>query len=399
MRYSFRRYLRPVVTLTLALFTLPAFAIDLLELPAVQSKAASRTILLDIARRDENSFVAVGTFGVAIVSEDNGASWKQASVPASVTLTSVHFPTPKLGWAVGHDGLVLHSSDGGMNWEKQLDGYELNEQILQVAERIVENTRSELEALQADENADEYAIEDAEFMLEEAEFMLEGAMDDTEAGPVRPLLDVWFKNESEGIIAGSYGMLLLTSDGGQNWSLESDRMENPEAFHLNHIQPAPDGSIFIAGESGFVFRSRDGGASWDSLEPGYEGSYFGLVISPQAENSYELLVYGLQGNAYRSTDQGDNWEQVDNDSRATLMTGVHLSDSSLILAGAGGAILRREAGQSALQRVDNDDTRVISGLIESDDGSLILVGLGGIRKVGPDGMPLNAGNETQGAAQ
>ncbi|NNJ65563.1 MAG: photosystem I reaction center subunit IV, partial [Xanthomonadales bacterium] len=190
----------------------PTHAVDLLELPAIQSEAASRSLLLDATARGEGALVAVGSFGVIIKSEDSGATWTQASVPASVTLTAVDFPTPEKGWAVGHDGLIIHSDDGGKTWRKQLDGHQLNEQVVAVAERIVEQVRQEFEALQAEEEPDEYALEDAEFMLEEAEFALEGAMDDTAAGPVRPLLDVWFRNEREGFVLGSYGMLIVTED-------------------------------------------------------------------------------------------------------------------------------------------------------------------------------------------
>ena len=41
------------------------------------------------------------------------------------------------------------------------------------------------------------------------------------------------------------GMLLLTRDGGETWVLESDRMDNAEAFHLNRIKVAPDGAIYF----------------------------------------------------------------------------------------------------------------------------------------------------------
>ena len=243
MKVIFKR-ISIFTSLFLALiFMAPAHAIDLLELPAVKSGAASRTLLLDITTKGEGSYVAVGTFGVIIISEDDGETWEQAQVPASVTLTSVFFPTPELGWAVGHDGLILHSSDGGRNWVKQLDGHELNDQIMEVAERIVTNSREELEALQADETADEYDIEDAEFMLEEAEFALEGAMDDTDAGPVRPLLDVWFRNEREGMVAGSYGMLLLTQDGGKTWRLESDRMRKLSTSIVSRPHPTAPCSL------------------------------------------------------------------------------------------------------------------------------------------------------------
>ena len=95
----------------------PAFAVDLLELPAVQTGQATQALLLDVTPRGANGFVAVGEYGVIIVSEDGGESWTQAQVPASVALTGVHFPTAESGWAVGHDGLILHSGDGGHSWQ------------------------------------------------------------------------------------------------------------------------------------------------------------------------------------------------------------------------------------------------------------------------------------------
>jgi len=383
-----------LVAAVLALAT-PVSAIDLLELPAIQSGAASRALLLDVAARGDKSFAAVGTHGVIIVSDDDGASWTQAAVPVSVALTGVYFPTADSGWAVGHDGLILHSSDGGMSWEKQLDGHQLNEQIMSVAERIVAQVRAELEQLQADETADEYAIEDAEFMLEEAEFMLEGAMDDTEAGPVRPLLDVWFLNEREGFVVGSYGMLLHTTDGGLNWKLVSERMDNAEAFHLNQIVLAPDGNLYIAGESGFVYRSADGGQSWDSLEPGYDGSFYGIVVVPNGSDDYELLTYGLRGNLFRSTDKGETWEAIDSGTTVTLMNGAYFSDGTVFLVGQGGTILTRPASQQSFTPAQNPDKRPILGLVQLGNGNVLLAGWGGVRKTDVNGLPIATSSDEQ----
>jgi photosystem II stability/assembly factor-like uncharacterized protein len=387
--------LRSLIAATAIGFTAPAFAIDLLELPAVQSNAASRALLLDVVSRGEGSLAAAGTFGVIIISEDNGQSWTQATVPASVALTGIHFPTPELGWAVGHDGLILHSSDGGLNWEKQLDGHQLNEQIMAVAERIVEQQRAQLEALQAEEEPDEYAIEDAEFMLDEAEFMLEGAMDDTSAGPVRPLLDVWFQDENTGFVLGSYGMLLYTDNGGQTWELVSDNMDNPEAFHLNQIVPAPDGNLFIAGEYGYVYRSTDGGHSWDSLQPGYEGSFYGLVVVRDEAGGYELLAYGLRGNLFSSTDKGETWAPLDSGTTITLMSGALLSDGTVFLAGHGGVILTRAPGEQTFKTANNPDRRPISGLEQAGNGNVLLVGFGGVRKADASGAPVTTPSQNQ----
>jgi photosystem II stability/assembly factor-like uncharacterized protein len=383
--------LRALLAFAVLGFSAPASAIDLLELPAVQSGAASRALLLDITSLGEESLAAVGTYGVIIVSGDGGSSWDQASVPASVTLTGVHFPTAEKGWAVGHDGLILHSADGGKTWQKQLDGHQLNEQIMAVAERIVEQVRGELEALQAQEDADEYDVEDAEFMLEEAEFMLEGALDDTSAGPVRPLLD----NENEGFAVGSYGMLLHTINGGQDWELVSDRMDNAEAFHLNQIVPAPDGALFIAGEAGFVYRSSDGGQTWDSLEPGYEGSFYGIVVAPNGAAGYELLAYGLRGNLFSSNDRGESWNPVESGTAVTLMSGALLNDGTVYLAGQGGNIMTRPSGENAFRAANNPDRRPISGIEQLATGEVMLVGLGGVRKTDQNGEPLASANEQQ----
>lgn len=371
------------------------FAIDLLETPAVISGSASRALLLDVAPRSDNSFAAVGLYGVIIISTDDGESWDQASVPASVALTGVHFPTPDSGWAVGHDGLILHSGDGGKTWQKQLDGYQLNEQIIVVAERIVEQFRNDLEMLEEEEEPDEYAIEEAEFMLEEAEFMLEGAMDDTSAGPVRPLLDVWFRDDKEGFVAGSYGMLLHTVDGGQTWTLVSDRMDNVGAFHLNQIVPAPDGKIYIAGESGYVYRSTDGGENWDTLEPGYEGSFYGIVIAKTEAGGYEILAYGLRGNLFSSMDFGETWRAVDSGTQVTLMSGTQLADGTVLLGSQSGSILVRQPGSTAFSPAGNTDRRVIVGMEQLGNGNVLLVGLGGIRKVNAAGEPLAAPTNDQ----
>lgn len=383
------------VALAVAGVFAPVHAIDLLEMPAVQSGAASRTLLLDVTPRGDDSFVAVGTYGVIIETNDNGASWVQAEVPASVALTGAYFPTPESGWAVGHDGLILHSVDGGRTWQKQLDGYQLNEQIIAVAKRIVAQYRGELEAIEAEEEPDEAALEDAEFMLEEAEFMLEGAMDDAEAGPVRPLLDVWFRNEQEGFVVGSYGMLLHTADGGQTWDLVSDRMDNAEAFHLNQIVSAPDGTLYIAGEAGFIYRSLDGGLSWDTLEPGYEGSFYGIVVAPISPDEYELLAYGLRGNLFRSTDKGETWEHLDSGTAVTLMSGTRLQDGTVLLGGQGGLILVRAPNATKFTPAGNPNRQSIAAMAAMGDGRVLVAGLGGVRITDDAGLPVSADTTDQ----
>ena len=82
---------------------------------------ATESLLLDIDRAGSR-LVVVGERGHILYSDDTGDTWQQAKVPTRQMLTAVHFPSPKLGWAVGHDGLVLATVDGGEHWVLQRDG-------------------------------------------------------------------------------------------------------------------------------------------------------------------------------------------------------------------------------------------------------------------------------------
>ena len=62
-----------------------------------------------------------------------GKTWTQAEhVPVRSTLLDIDFaPDNELeGWAVGHEGVILHTSDGGKTWELQYDGLRYGEEGL-----------------------------------------------------------------------------------------------------------------------------------------------------------------------------------------------------------------------------------------------------------------------------
>ena len=78
--------------------------VDLLQIPAIPSVNATRSLILDVERVGKNLFAA-GEFGQILKSEDNGKTWTAGKVPVSITLTSVAFANDAVGYAVGHDGV------------------------------------------------------------------------------------------------------------------------------------------------------------------------------------------------------------------------------------------------------------------------------------------------------
>ncbi|MGI9292918.1 MAG: WD40/YVTN/BNR-like repeat-containing protein, partial [Pseudomonadales bacterium] len=194
--------------------------------------------------------VAVGERGHIVYSDNNGESWTQARVPTTVMLTRLFFIAPETGWAVGHDGNILVTSDGGVDWEMQRHGLsaqeDINEKNLGRAKERVKDLKADLKkATGAD------AELELQEQLDEAEFALEDARDimqDTVYPP--PLMDVWFSNEEQGFASGAYGTLLYTTNSGRKWLDWSHKVDNPEQLHLNGIAGDGDGKLCIASEWG-----------------------------------------------------------------------------------------------------------------------------------------------------
>lgn len=357
---SLFRYSLPSIIALCAAMLLPAPGLaeerlvvaDVLETPATQSRHAQRSLQLAVTQAGQR-LVAVGERGIVQLSDDEGRSWRQAShVPVSVTLTDVEFVSAERGWAVGHSGVLLSSTDGGENWSLVMDGNQAAQIVLQGAQQQLAN-----------------GAEGAERAVRSAEYLVAD-------GPDKPFLDVTFASPSRGYLIGAYGLALETRDGGQSWQSLVERIPNPRGNHLYQMQIRGQ-EIVIAGEQGVLFRSLDGGQSFSQLSAPYAGTFFG-VLGLQGDG---LLVYGLQGNAWRSTDGGGSWQQVDVGQSASLAAGLRLSDGTLLLADESGRLLhgRQDASRFAALAVQSPAS--ITDLLQTADGALVLAGVRGMQRI------------------
>lgn len=320
-----------------ALGAAPAQAADVAESvqPAIMSDLAAHTLLVDAAVAGDR-LVAVGSRGHIVYSDDQGKSWVQANVPVRQLLTSVYFADDKNGWAVGHDSLILHTSDAGANWEMQYRDPELDQPV----------------------------DPDGPSLLE------------------RPLMDVWFKNARTGFAVGAYGTFLRTDDGGKTWEDRSFDIDNPDGFHYNAITAVKDAGLMLAGEMGTLYRSPDFGDTWETLtDLPYDGSWFGASGTNQAN---VVLVWGLRGNMFRSVDFGTSWEQVElltpnnGPLEATLLGGGLSGDGKLVVVGAGGVVLSSNDGGNSFDVMTRPDRIALASAKALADGELLLVGQHGV---------------------
>ncbi len=355
-----------------------AFAIaDVLETPARPTELAPDNLLNDVERAGDR-LVAVGERGHIIYSDDEGASWTQAEVPVSVTLTGVDFGSETHGWAVGHSGVVLHSDDAGESWSVQLTGVRAAELAIESQKEAIAAMEERVETAPEDEKSDlEWALDDLYFTLENMEA-------DLDVGPVNPFLDVWFENQDHGFALGAYGLFFRTQDGGESWQDWSPKLDNPQKFHLNALTQIGGGALVMVGEAGQIHVSVDQGETWERRESPYPGSLFGVVGTGRVN---EVLAFGLRGTLMFSSDLGKSWSMVTTGSTATLNDGASQKDR-IILVGNGGAVLTSGNGGDTFREYLRDDRQGVMSVVPVSGTDLLLVGEGGAQKADAKGKNL-----------
>jgi len=190
-----------------------------------------RSLLNDIFFLDQNTGWTVGG-DLAFYTTDGGATWNPATVPAladGLQLNGVHFSDATHGLAVGGDpgeegdewtdpvppssGFILRSDDGGHSWQMVTDGY----------------AGSLLRVWAADgQNAWAVGGGEAGLILNSSDG---GSSWDQQTvpsggyGPADYVADVAFVDSQVGYAVGNIGegtpMVLITEDGGANWSVDA----------------------------------------------------------------------------------------------------------------------------------------------------------------------------------
>lgn len=337
---------------------------DRLERPARLSPLAAKSLFTDIQPLADG-VVMVGESGHILLAGAQQAP-HQAQVPVDLLLTAVHFVDAQQGWAVGHDGVILHSADGGQNWQKQLDGNAINPLMLAAAEAEVARFEQASAAAPDDE-----ALSTA---LDNALFALDDAKAGSAAGPSRPLLDIWFRDAREGWAVGAYGILLHSTDGGQTWAYLPG-LDNPDRLHLNSVLGLADGSLLVAGEGGRLYRSPDLGRHWEATQSITAGSLYKLLeLAPDGQ----LLALGFGGTLLSSQDSGRSWQSIKLPVQASLYGGSLLADGSLLLTGQAGVLLHSQDRQHF--KVWQAPAKAAwLGVAETVPGQLTLIGRNGLR--------------------
>jgi len=312
-------------------------AADVLNTPAMMTSRWSTLLQLSVARAGKR-IVSVGERGVILLSDDDGKSWRQAKTPVSTTLTRVIFPGEKIGWAVGHYGVILKSIDGGESWTTQFDGKE----AIRLA--TAKGTAS----------------------LGETQPPIDGAEN--------PLLALYFIDEKEGFVAGAFGAIFKTEDGGAHWISLAGKLGEHNDKHIYDIKNL-NGILFLVGEQGEVLESPDRGKTFVKVTSPSKGTYFGAVTSGTA-----LIAFGLKGNAFISENTGKTWQNIkQNDTSVTA--GLRLTNGNIVLGNEAGQLFKSIDNGKKFVMMAVKNTAPISDLVEASDGGIIRSGPRGVSRI------------------
>ena len=262
--------------------------------------------------------LTAGAMGEILYSDDKGAHWSPAKLnqDRQALIVSMAFaPDKKLGFAVGHEGWILRTKDGGSSWEE------------------------------------------VAFSKENGE----------------PLMSIARLPSGDWITVGAFGRALESKDGGQTWQALALPAE-VEDKHLNRIVSSADQQHWlIVGERGLVIKSDDAGATWQ-IEPAfYNGSFYNAM--PTKEGGW--LIYGMRGNIFLQATAGAPWTKSEVAAPVSFFGHAQEQDGTIVLVGQGSMLgISKDGGKSfTLERAkgratltDIVLTGAAQGWISSDAG-------------------------------
>ena len=249
--------------------------------PLAASQLPMDRVQLNSLVKSKAGLVTGGELGTLLLSPDQGKDWQRASVSNNrqALINQISFASDGLdGMAVGHEGWILHTLDGGKSW-KEVAFEEKNGEPLMSIARIPSGA--------------------------------------------------W-------IAVGAFGRAIRSNDDGVSWTpLVFPADADVGDKHMNRIVGSADGQHWlIVGERGLVLRSGDAGESWALVPPFYNGSFYNAAALPNGG----WLVYGMRGNVYRNTDAQAAWTKSELPVQASFYGHTVTPDGRLLLVGQGSLV-------------------------------------------------------------
>ncbi|MDD5361006.1 MAG: YCF48-related protein [Ignavibacteria bacterium] len=239
-------------------------------------------LLLDINSPDNNTVYAVGNNGVIIKSSNGGQNWNLQISNTYRNLNSVFFSNLNTGWISGDTGKILKTTNGGINWINYTVG-----------------TNFKLHSIYFTDNQTGYLIADSLSSSIVYKTTNAGQYWTRSSNVFTSMNNLCFLNNNTGYIAGIYNVE-RTTNAGVNWSSGLSIC----GVTFGSIGFANNLTGYISCYGGY-WKTTDGGNGWimDSIPIGGGIKFFNSNYGYSFDGSYDKF--------YRTLNGGLNWNSYD----------------------------------------------------------------------------------------
>lgn len=226
-------------------------------------------------------------------------SWEVYPSPTTKFLRKMFFLDSLNGWAVGDSGVIIHTSNGGDNWNIQYS----NDQRYMTSVFFINKMKGFVLGWEQESNAGTRIFK-----------TLNGGINWTDnfyPDSINYLNKIYFLDSLRGWIGGFPNSLAYTTDGGNSWIHSTRDSAFGSSFPVYNFISFGNGNGFATGGyfdvAGVIWKTTDYGVSWTSMITGPEPIYAIHMFNEQnfiaAGGDYE---YGPS--ITRTNNAGENWQ-------------------------------------------------------------------------------------------
>lgn len=162
------------------------------------------------------------------------------------------------------------------------------------------------------------------------------------------LQDIAVWNDRHAVAVGNDGVVLITADGGRNWTKVDEIPRSEIANKLNRVSVVANGIAIATGEMGALLRSNDFGATWTRLREEEDVAWNDAAILPDGR----IVVVGEFGRVILSSDGGTRWQEITSPVESSLMSVAFRNNSVGVAVGLEGIVLLTRDGGASWVKVD-----------------------------------------------
>lgn len=281
--------------------------------------------LNDVFFIDASAGWAVGPDGTILATVDGGSTWRPQRSHGEWYLTDVEFTDRDTGWVL-EESSVLATKDGGKTWMAHAlpSGYYARGiDFIDRTTGWIVGDGPILATLDGGETWGEQPIADGvrlfsvQFVDDSTGWAI-GNRNDTpivlattdggkswrpqEIGATLPLLSIFFLNRNTGWISIWNGVY-RTNDGGKNWLPPETKTEG----YFESLQFVDADNGWAVGSDARLLRTKDGGTTWHVWQAHDVGDTFVGLTALHFVNARQGWAVGTGGRVLATPDGGENW--------------------------------------------------------------------------------------------